>query len=385
MPVHLNNAGAGLMPAEVLDAVCAYLREEAEQGAYETERRHGTTLETGVYENLARVIDAPVDDLALFDSATRAWTSTVGALSLTARDRVWITPYEYAGNLILWTELHRRTGARIEVVPLTAGGDLDLDWMRRHVGADVTVVSVPHVPSGCGIVNPVQEIGAILAPWRCLYLVDACQSVGQLAVSVRKIGCDLLTGAGRKFLRGPRGTGFACIGPRLRDAATPLFHDLHVAGMISADTYEVRTHGARRFEHAERGGAAVVGLDAALRHHLEREPELDAGPTARDRVRAVVEELPGTRLIDPGSRHASLVTFVSERVPAEQVRDELAARGVNVWVAEGAHTPLYMREQGVERAVRVAPHYDNPPSDIEVFAEALADVLRRPRAHHSTV
>lgn len=376
MPVHLNTAGAGLMPAPVVDAVCAYLREEATQGAYETEQRHEQTLETGVYENLARVLDAPVDDLALFDSATRAWTSAVCALSLTADDRIWVTPYEYAGNLILWTEIRRRTGARIEVVPLTAEGDLDLDWMRRHIGADVAVVSVPHVPSGCGIVNPVQEVGAILASWPCLYLVDACQSVGQLDVSVREIGCDLLTGAGRKFLHGPRGTGFACIGPRLREAASPPFHDLHVASMISADTYEVHAHGARRFEHAERGGAAVTGLDAALRHHLSRRPEPEAGPTARDRVRAVVEELPGTRLIDPGSRHASLVTFVSERVPAVRVRDELAVRGVSVWVAEGSHTPLYMREQAVERAVRVAPHYDNPPSDIEVFAAALAEVLR---------
>lgn len=371
MPVHLNTAGAGLMPAPVVDAMTAYLRAEAANGAYETEQHNADVLENGVYQRLGAVLDAPADDLALFDSATRAWSSAVGALSLTAADRVWITPYEYAGSLILWTELRHRRGIRIDVVPLTSGGDLDLDWMRRHIREEVALVSIPHVPSGCGIVHPVEEIGEILAPWPCLYLVDACQSVGQLRVSVRDIGCDLLTGAGRKFLRGPRGTGFAYIGPRLRAAASPPFHDLHVADMTSDDGYEVLTESARRFEYAERNGAAIVGLDVALEHHLDSAES----PSVRDLVCTTVDELPGIRLIDPGSRRASIVTFVCERVPAARIRDELAARGVNVWVAQGSHTPIYMRAQGIGQAVRVSPHYYNSPSDIEVFARELREVL----------
>ncbi|MEU6770891.1 aminotransferase class V-fold PLP-dependent enzyme [Streptomyces sp. NPDC046759] len=376
MPVHLNTAGAGLMPAAVVDTMSGYLRQEAADGAYETELRHADTLDKGVYGNLARVLDAPAEDLALFDSATRAWSSAVTPLVLTGADRVWITPYEYAGSLILWTELRRRTGIRLEVIPLLPGGDLDVDWMRRTLREDVAVVSVPHVPSGCGIVNPVEEIGRVLAPWPCLYLVDACQSVGQLPVSVADIGCDLLTGAGRKFLCGPRGTGFAYIGPRLRARARPVFHDLHVADMTSDDTYEVHTDGARRFEYAERSGAAIVGLDAALRQHLDRTSRRagDARPV-RDLVREVVEETPGTRLVDPGARHASIVTFVCDRMPAARLREELSARGVNAWVAQGSHTPLFMRRQGIEHAVRVSPHHYNSAQDVEVFARALRAVI----------
>jgi selenocysteine lyase/cysteine desulfurase len=376
MPVHLNTAGAGLMPAEVVDTMSAHLAEEAAEGAYETELRHADTLEKGVYENLAEVLDAPVADVALFDSATRAWSSVVGTLPLTAADRVWITPYEYAGSLVLWTELRERTGMRIEVVPLTASGDLDLDWMRRNIREDVTLVSVPHVPSGCGIVNQVEEIGRILAPWPCLYLVDACQSVGQLDVSVRRIGCDLLTGAGRKFLRGPRGTGFAAIGARLRATAAPPFHDLHVADMTSAGTYEIHTEDARRFEYAERSGAAVRGLDAALRHHLARTDGPGTGRDAREAVRDTIDNLPGTRLIDPGEQHASIVTFVCEHLPAARIRDELASCGVSVWVAQGNHTPLYLPGQGVDQGVRVSPHYYNSPQDTDVFARALREVIR---------
>ncbi|MEV7026929.1 aminotransferase class V-fold PLP-dependent enzyme [Kitasatospora sp. NPDC093558] len=376
MTVHLNTAGAGLMPAEVVDTMRAHLAEEAAEGAYETELRHADVLEQGVYRTLAEVLDAPVADVALFDSATRAWNSVVGALPLTGTDRLWITPYEYAGNLILWTELRSRTGLRIEVVPLTSSGDLDLDWMRRNIREDVCLVSVPHVPSGCGIVNPVEEIGRILAPWPCLYLVDACQSVGQLDVSVRRIGCDLLTGAGRKFLRGPRGTGFAAIGARLRAIAAPSFHDLHVAEVTSAHRYGIHTDSARRFEYAERSGAAVRGLHTALRHHLARTDAPDTGQHTRAAVRDTIDSLPGTRLIDPGTRHASIVTFVCEHLHAARIRDELTSRGINVWVAQGNHTPLYLPGQGVEQAVRVSPHYYNSPKDIESFGQALQEVIR---------
>lgn len=374
MPVHFNNAGAGLMPYAVTQAMTGFLAEEAQGGAYEAEQRHADTLEQGVYETIARALDAPADDIALFDSATRAWSSVVSNFPFASGDRIWVTPYEYAGNLILWTELRRRLDLRIEVVPTLPDGDLDLDWMSANIGDDVAFVAVPHVPSGCGIVTPVEEIGKILAPWRCLYAVDACQSVGQLPVSVASIGCDLLTAAGRKYLRGPRGTGFAAIGPRFRAKVSLPFHDLHIADMVADDDYEVRTGSARRFEYAERGSAAVMGLDAAVRQHLAR---TDNGPgPIRDAVREVIEKLPGTRLIDPGSQHAAIVTFTHDRVPAQQIRAGLWEAGVNVWIAQGSHTPLYMRTVGVEDAVRVSPHYYNSMADVETFAHALHDVLR---------
>ncbi|MEU1075104.1 MULTISPECIES: aminotransferase class V-fold PLP-dependent enzyme [unclassified Streptomyces] len=374
MPVHFNNAGAGLMPAAVTQAVTDYLAEEADGGSYEAEQRHADTLEREVYETLGRVIDAPSDDIALFDSATRAWSSVVSHIPFAAGDRVWVTPYEYAGNLILWTELRRRLDLRVEVVPVLPDGDLDLDWMSTHIGDDVAFVSVPHVPSGCGIVTPVEEIGKILAPWRCYYGVDGCQAVGQLPVSATSIGCDLLTGAGRKFLRGPRGTGFAAISPRLREAVALPFYDLHIADMTGGDDYEVHSTGARRLEYAERSNSSVMGLQAAARHHLAR---TDDGPgMVREAVREAIAQLPGTRLIDPGSRHASIVTFVHDRMPARDVQGALHTAGVNVWTAQGSHTPLYMNAVGVEAAVRVSPHYYNSMAEVERFARVLRDVLR---------
>ncbi|MEU9119089.1 aminotransferase class V-fold PLP-dependent enzyme [Streptomyces sp. NPDC048506] len=371
--VHFNNAGAGLMPQAVTDAMTECVRREAAHGSYETELHYDKILQEGVYQRLATLLGAPARDIALFDSATRAWCSVAGRLRLGATDRVWVTPFEYAGNLISLFELRDRTGCRIEVVPLRPDGELDLDWMSANISDDVALVSVTHVPSGCGIVNPVAEIGRILAPYRCVYALDACQSVGQLRVDVAEIGCQLLTGAGRKFLRGPRGTGFAYVAPELRASLTSDFHDLHVARVSSPTGYTVEDDSARALELAERTTAAVLGLHAALGHH-ESAPVAEQQPVA-EALRATLAELPGVELIAPGSTQSGITAFRHRTLSAQDIFHGLGTRGINVWQIRGDHTPLYLTERGVDQAVRASVHYYNTVDEVAVVGRALRDLI----------
>ena len=369
--IHLNTAGAGLMPAPVTEAMHDCLRREATGGAYETERYYDALLTDGVYRQLAAVLNAPAADLALFDSATRAWCSVVDALDLGPADRVLVTPYEYAGNLISLFTLRDRTGCRIEVIPTTPVGDLDLDWLSTNLDDDVALVSVTHIPSGCGIVNPVAEIGRLLAPYRCFYAVDGCQSVGQTPTDVAEIGCQLFTGAGRKFLCGPRGTGFAYVAPELRAALRPGFRDLHVANVVSPTRFEVVDTSARVLELAERTTAAVVGLSAALSHR-GRYPD----PEVYQALRSVVADLPGVEEIAPGTVHSGLVSFRHATLPAEEICAELRERGINTWPIHGDHTPLFMGERGVDRAVRASVHWYNTVDEVAEFGRTLDKILR---------
>ncbi|MBT2508562.1 aminotransferase class V-fold PLP-dependent enzyme [Streptomyces sp. ISL-98] len=371
--IHLNTAGAGLVPAEVRRTMAEVLDREAATGCYETEGFFDGIINDEVYRRLARVLGAPVTDVALFDSATRAWCAVVPRLSLGPDDRVWVTPYEYAGNLISLFNLRDRTGCQIEVVPTLPGGDLDLEWMTANIADDVALVSVTHIPSGCGIVNPVEAIGRLLAPYRCFYAVDACQSIGQVPVDVQRIGCQLLTGAGRKFMRGPRGTAFAYVAPELRAALVPDFHDLHVARIDSATGYRIDDHSARSLELAERSTAAVAGFNTALTLFEEGTP-FDHKEVFRA-LRATLEDIPGIELIAPGTEQSGILSFRHQDVAAETVRDRLAEQRINVWKIVGHHTPVYMAERGVETAVRVSAHYYNTLEEIEEFGRALRDTL----------
>ncbi|MGW7823533.1 aminotransferase class V-fold PLP-dependent enzyme [Streptomyces puniciscabiei] len=347
--VHLNAAGPGPMPAAVLEVLTEWTRFEDRYGPYELEERLDDVLHREIHERLAALLGAPPGDTFACTGAADVFAAVLSRLPLGPRDRVWTTPYESAANLTALFALRSRTGCRLEVVPLRPDGDLDLEWMASHAGDDLALVSVTHVPAGCGIVNPVEDAGRILAPHGCLYAVDASYAVGQLPVDVARIGCQLLVGDGWRFLRGPQSVGFAYTAPRLRQALAPC------GGLPLVPPH----------------GAAVAALNAALRRHTHAPAHADL----TSRLRAAVQNTSGTGLIAPGRVQSGIVTFRHEELPAALVRRRLADRGVVVWKTVAQETPLYLPGRGVVTAVRASVHHDNSAEDIEVFADALRDAV----------
>ncbi|MEV6019575.1 MULTISPECIES: aminotransferase class V-fold PLP-dependent enzyme [unclassified Streptomyces] len=350
--IHLNPAGAGRMPAAVREVLTEWTRFEDRYGPYELDERLEDVLHREIHERLAALLGAPAADTFVTAGAAQAFAAVLSRLPLGPRDRLWTTPYESAANLGAVFALRARTGCRVEVVPLRPDGDLDLEWMARHIGDDVALVCVPHVPSGCGVVHPVEDIGRLLAPYRSLYAVDASYAVGQLPVDAARIGCHLLTGDGWRFLRGPYAAGFACVAPRLRETLAPY-------GGVPL----VPPH-----------GAAAAALNAALALHTPATARPDLAPG----LRAAVQDTAGTELIAPGRLQSGIVTFRHPDVPAALVRRRLADRGVVVWKTVAEEVPLYLPKRGVVTAVRASVHHDNSARDIELFADALKDAVSGP-------
>jgi selenocysteine lyase/cysteine desulfurase len=355
--VHLNAAGLGRMPADVLQVLTEWTRFEDRYGPYELDEHLDDVLHREIHRRLAALLGAPPGDTFLCTGAADAFAAVLSRLPLGPHDRVWTTPYESAAHLTALFALRARTGCRLDVVPLRPDGDLDLEWMNRHAGDDLALVSVTHVPAGCGIVNPVEEAGDILAPHRCLYAVDASYAVGQLPVDVARIGCHLLTGDGWRFLRGPRSVGFAYAAPQLHRALAP--------------------HGGLAL--APPHGAAVAALNTALARSAPASVSVPAD--LGHLLRAAVENTSGTALIAPGRVQSGIVTFRHEELPAALLRRRLADRGVVVWKTVAQETPLYLPGRGVVTAVRASVHPDGSAEDIELFAAALQDAVAegRPR------
>lgn len=377
-PVHLNTAGAGLPAPGVLDAMTGQLALEADLGPYEAEQLRARELNSTVYARLAELVGAEADEIALFGSATEAWCRTVCQLRIPPGSRLWVTRYEYAGNLIALQRIARAKGCGLEVIPCLPDGELDLDWMRASLDERVALVSVVHMPSGAGVVLPVEEIGALLAAGSgAVYVVDACQTVGQLPIDVRAIGCHALTGAGRKFLRGPRGSGFGYLRADLRDRMEASWYDLHVAEARSLHEHRVTDRTAARFETAERSNAIVLGLLTAAEYALKG----PGGPAAEVQAALLdaVMTTPGVRLLAPRPVPSAIVSFVHQRCPAARIVAGLAADGVTGWVAHGAHTPLYLAAEGVSEFVRTSVHHYTSVADIELFRRSLRRVAESPR------
>ncbi|WP_275040762.1 aminotransferase class V-fold PLP-dependent enzyme [Nocardiopsis salina] len=372
--VHLNNAGAALMPDQVVEEVVGHLRLEARVGGYEAAEMAEARVE-GFYTSVARLLGARPEEVAFTESATRAWELALGSVPLGAGDRVLTTVSEYSSNGMGLVKAARAVGARVAVVPDDADGVVDVGALERALDAGgVVLVALNHMPTHNGLVNPVERVGRLCRGRGVLLLLDACQSVGQVDVDVDRVGCDFLTATGRKFLRGPRGTGllYARAGARVGE---PAVVDVSSAEWVGAQSYRVRED-ARRFESFERSVAGQLGLavaaDYAFALGMEAVGERVAwlGEVLRERLGV----LPGVRVWDRGrvGERSGIVTFSVQGVGAEWVRASLARAGVNVSVAR-VHNQVWEHRGLPEEVVRASVHYYNTEEELAVLVGAVAE------------
>lgn len=372
--LHFNNAGMALTPAPVLDAVKEHLDLEGRIGGYEAADRADPAVER-VYDAVAALIGAQRDEIAIVENATRAWDMAFYGIGFQAGDRILTAVSEYASNYIAFLQVARHSGAVVEVVPNDASGQLDVTQLERMIDGRVRLIAVTHVPTNGGLVNPAEAIGRVARAHGIPYLLDACQSVGHLPVDVGRIGCDMLSATGRKYLRGPRGTGFLYVHRNFLDRLEPPFLDLHAAKWVAMDRYEIRPD-ARRFENWEGNVAAKIGLGVAVDYALSW--GMDAiwariGSLAA-RLRAQLGELPGVELRDLGATRCGIVTFTKRDVEPAAIRRALAARRINVTTSSRLSTLIDMTGRRLDIVVRASVHYYNSEDEIDRFVRAVAEI-----------
>ncbi|GAB3671752.1 aminotransferase class V-fold PLP-dependent enzyme [Saccharopolyspora sp. ID03-671] len=373
--IHLNNAGASLMPSPVLDATVEYLHQEANIGGYEAAAASARAID-GVYTSAASLLGCATDEIAVVDSATRAWDMAFYSIPFQRGDRILTSTAEYASNFISYLQLAQRFDLTVDVVPNDETGQLSVEALENMMDDRVRLISLTHVPTNCGLVNPAVEVGRVAREAGVLYLLDACQSAGQIPLDVDVIGCDMLSITGRKYLRGPRGTGLLYVRRKVLEELTPPMLDLRAATWTSSDTYELAP-GARRFETWECNYAAKVGLGAAIDYALEW------GLAAiQSRVNALANELrarlsgfAGVEIRDHGADRCGIVAFTADGVAPMEVKESLSNDGINVSVSRAPSTRLDMETRGLDAVVRASVHYYNTTQELDEFERVLAKLL----------
>jgi selenocysteine lyase/cysteine desulfurase len=378
--IHLNNAGAALMPNPVISAVQEHLMNEVRLGGYEAADTAAADIEAS-YMNVAILLGAEPRNIAFVENATVAFAQALSAFDFAAGDVILTTNNDYISNQLMYLSLAQRLGVRVVRAADLPEGGVDPDSVRALLAAErPKLVAVTWIPTSSGLIQRVPEIGAICAEADVPYLVDACQAVGQLPIDVTAIQCDFLAATARKFLRGPRGAGFLYVSDRmLEQRRAPLLVDMRGADWIDADAFALY-NGARRFENWEFAYALLLGTGAAAGYAvqvgIEAASEYAFG--LAHYCREKLATLPGARVLDRGERLGAIVTVEIAGHDPHEVMLRLREQAINTSVLSRGSAVIDMDAKAARGALRISPHYYNTRRDVDAAVWALEEFAGEP-------
>jgi selenocysteine lyase/cysteine desulfurase len=373
---HLNNAGAALMPAIVADAIRNYIYEEERYGGYETRDRKAAELEQ-FYDYAATLLRCKAHNIAFTTDATDSYNKALSSIPFKQNDIILTTTNDYPSNFIAFLSLQKRFGVKVVLVRNTDTGEIDVEDLERKLKVhSPRLLSITHIPTSSGLVQPIERIGEVVKKHDCIYLLDACQSLGQIDVIAASTGADFISGTFRKFLRGPRGAGLLYVSDKaLAMGLEPLFPDLHGADWVDAHHYKIRTD-AKRFEDWETAYALMMGSSQALAyllslgmHNIEQRNKV-----LLHKLRTGLAHFPSVTLLDRGQDQCSIVTFQLKGLPEHAAKQYFRDKGINVYTTPKSAAIIDFEEKGIDWAIRVSPHYYNTESEIDLLLEAVKAV-----------
>jgi len=374
--IHFNNAGASLSPKSVTESMKNQLDLESDTGGYEAAQLVVEKTKQ-FYDAAAQLINCEREEIAFLENATRAWDMAFYSFKFNPGDKILTCVSEYASNYLSFLHQAKRSGIIIEVIKNDASGQLDLTDLADKIDARVKLIAITHVPTQGGLINPAEEVGKIARSFNIPYLLDTTQSVGQMPIDVNVIGCDFLCATGRKYLRGPRGTGFLYARKTIIERYEPPFIDLHSAKWIADDEY-LLSPTAQRFETWEQNIAAKIGLGAAIQYALNLGlPEIWARiQLLANQLRQRLTDLNGIKLLDLGCNQCGIITFSSTQKPPEEIQNYLRSMDINVSVSLEEYARLDMSKRHLPALVRASVHYYNTESEIDIFCSELGKFIK---------
>ncbi|MGH1517277.1 aminotransferase class V-fold PLP-dependent enzyme [Chryseobacterium sp. JK1] len=371
--IFLNSAGSSLMPKSVVEAVVNYLYEEQQIGGYALAGRHSELIGS-FYEEAAKLINTKPSNIAFVHSSTDGYAKALSSISFKEGDCIITTNDDYISNQIAFISLQKRYHIDIIRVTNLPDNELDLEDFERLIKKHhPKLIAVTHIPTNSGLIQNVEGVGKLCKEYDILYLVDACQSVGQIVVNVEEIHCDFLTVTGRKFMRGPRGTGFLYVSDRvLNEGFAPLFLDSNGAQWTVFDDYLLNKT-AKRFELFERSNADLIGLKEALRYanNIGMVTIENYNHTLAETLRTNLQNK-GFRILDKGNRLGSIITFCEKDGKVEKSSKILTDHNVYFKVNDKNNALIDFTLKNVDQAIRLSPHYFNTLEEMEKISQLLA-------------
>ena len=371
--LHFNNAGCALSPVSVTCAVIEHLQLEQSLGGYEAANAASDKLKL-FYSEFAKLLNCSPSQIAYIENASRAWDMALYSIDWQAGDQIITADNEYVSNYLALLHLQQQKHIEIVLVPCDDEGLVDLDKLRSAITLRTKMIALTHVASQRGDIQEAAQVGVIAKENGLLYLLDACQSAGQIDLDTQQLGCDFLCGTGRKYLRGPRGTGFLYASAGAIENSSPIFVDNHSAHWTGPASYSLSAD-ATKFETWERNISGKIGLAEAVRYANEL-----GMANIQHRVNKLAKEL-NTKLsslesvtvLERSNYLSGIVTFQKKGVSATSLAGDLLERKINTSVSRQENAQLDLAAKNIGDVNRASLHYYNTSDEIDRFVNAVAE------------
>ena len=378
--VYLDTAASAQKPRAVIEALRDFYEKHyanIHRGVYDLSVE-ATRLYDGAREAVRRLLGAAeAREIVFTRNATESINlvaASYGRSQIGPNDEVLITGMEHHANIVPWQMLCLERQARLRVAPITDPGEIDLDALESLISERTRLVAVTHVSNALGTINPVREIVALAHERGIPVLLDGAQAVPRFPVDVRELGCDFYVFSGHK-LYGPSGIGVLYGRAELLEAMPPY----QTGGdMIESVSFEKTSFlpPPERFEAGTPHIAGAVGLAAAIAYleglGLEavarHEEELTRYGTA------LLEEIPGLRLIGTAEHKTGVLSFVVDGVHPHDLGTILDTEGVAIRAGHHCAQPLMERFQ-VPATARASLGLYNLREDLDRLAEGVRKAI----------
>lgn len=373
---YFNNAGAGIMSDATLNCIVNHMKLEMKVGAYKAAITQSKDV-AEFYSLSSKLFNAKSEqEIAFIDSASRGWNLIMYGLNITKDDVIVTLDSEYGTNLLTIYDIVKRTGCSVRVVKCGPDGSVNINDIENELLKGGTVLAVSHVTAQGSIVNPVVALGKIANKYGAIYIVDGCQAAGQLKIDVQEINCHAYITAGRKWLRGPRGTGILYVRSD-SPIRTPQI-DLASADLVFDENEQVVDikirKDAKQFELWEKNTASLLGLTNAIKECLDYGIDNinSAIVNKANKIRNSIINNPNLVLVGKSNECIGNASFYLRNCDSENSVKNIFDKSEYIisYVCDW-DCPIFFPKNGVKYIFRLTPHYYTDNEDVALLCKLI--------------
>jgi len=365
--INFNNAGSSKSFSQTNLKIKEYLDQEERLGGYFCVEVFKLKL-SKFYQNLSNLINCQPDEISFISNTTVGFNLFINSIKISKGDNVVILENEYESNLI--SLLNNKVNFR--VVKLSKDGEVDLNDLVSKIDCRTKVVSVCHLPSNNGNQNPIKKIGKLVKAQnqKAIYLIDACQSIGHLDINVKSIKCDVLVGSGRKYLRGPRGTGFIFIKKKIKERINPLILDSHNSSLEN----KIKVTNKHIFENFEYSPALKIGLSESI-NQINKVGIARIEENIRKKTiyfREKLKKNPKIITYENNNNFSGISTLNFQEEDPKRIFNHLLKKKILTSVTQKKKLLRPFKKKKILSALRVSIHYYNTYKQIDYLIECFS-------------